>query len=123
MKKSNVLIVEDDPDLRESWVMFFNNFGIDIYTATNGLEAKEIIDQYPMEVIVTDLQMPVKDGYFVLEYVKNKNINPQVWVCSGQLLTKKKLLSKEYVNKIITKPFDMLGAVQEIISMVNASKS
>ena len=72
MKKSNVLIVEDDKDLRETWQIFFSNFGFSIHTAAHGLDALEIIDQYPLEIVITDLQMPVKDGYFVLEHLKSK---------------------------------------------------
>ena len=126
MTKKNILIVEDDKDLRESWEMFFNNFGVDVHTVTNGMEAKEIINQYPLEIILTDIQMPLKDGYFVLEYAKSQRTDTKVWACSGQLFTKNVLENKYHFDKILTKPFDMLNVVEEIISITsenNANKT
>tara|TARA_Y100000385_G_C13097234_1_gene642127 strand:- start:3364 stop:3744 length:381 start_codon:yes stop_codon:yes gene_type:complete len=126
MTKKNILIVEDDKDLRESWEMFFNNFGVDVHTVTNGMEAKEIINQYPLEIILTDIQMPLKDGYFVLEYAKSQRIDTKVWACSGQLFTKNVPENKYHFDKILTKPFDMLNVVEEIISITsenNANKT
>lgn len=126
MTKKNILIVEDDYVLRESWEMFFNNFGVDIHTAANGMEAKEIINQYPIKIIVTDLQMPVKDGYYVLEYVKSQNIDAKVWVCSGHLLDHTELEKKYNVDRVLSKPFNMLNTVKELISIMsenNANKT
>lgn len=123
MKKIRVLIVEDDTALRETWEMFFENFGFYIHTAANGLEAIEIIRDHAPEIIVTDLQMPVKDGYFVLEYIKSKNIDAKVWVCSGHLLTKENISSKYKIDEILTKPFDMLVIVKEIISIISKNNS
>lgn len=119
MKKNNVLIVEDDALLRETWIMFFETYGVSIHTATNGLEAVEIIDQHPIELIVTDLTMPVKDGYFVLEHIKSKKINVKTWVYSGHLLSNEKMLENYNVDKILTKPFDMKDSVNEIMSLVS----
>lgn len=118
MTKKNILIVEDDNDLRESWEMLFNNFGVDIHTAANGMEAKEIINQYPLKIIVTDLQMPVKDGYYVLEFVKSQNIDAKVWVCSGHLLDHTELEKKYNVDRVLRKPFNMLNTVKELISIM-----
>ena len=123
MINKNILIVEDDKDLRESWEMFFNNFGVDVHTATNGMEAKEIINQYPLEIILTDIQMPLKDGYFVLEYEKSQRIDTKVWACSGHLSTKNVLENKYHFDKILTKPFDMLNVVEEIISITSENNA
>ncbi len=126
MIKKNILIVEDDNDLRESWEMFFNNFEVYIHTAANGLEAVEIIHQHPLKIIVTDLQMPGKDGYYVLEYVKSQNIDAKVWVCSGHLLDHTELEKKYNIDRILRKPFNMLNTVKELISIMsenNANKT
>ena len=123
MIRNKILIVEDDRDLRESWEMFFENFGFSINTADNGLQASEIINEYPMDIIVTDLNMPVKDGHFVIDFAKSKNKDVIVWVCSGQLPPYDGISTKYKIDKVLTKPFDMLSAVQEIVSICSANNA
>ena len=123
MKKKNILIVEDDKDLRESWEMFFNTFGVYIHFASNGLEAEEIINQYPLEIVVTDVQMPVQDGYFVLECAKSKNMDTTVWACSGHLILEQEVENKYNFDKILIKPFDMLRTVKELIAITSENNA
>ena len=123
MMKKNILIAEDDDKLRESWEMFFDHFEVYIHTAANGLEAVEILHQHPIKILVTDLQMPVKDGYFVLEFAKSQNIDAKVWVCSGNLLDHKELEKKYNIERFLRKPFNMLNTVKELISITSENNA
>jgi CheY-like chemotaxis protein len=61
---SRVLIVEDDPDLRESLQALLERRGYDTETAEHGVEALEKIDpDAPPALILLDLMMPVMDGW------------------------------------------------------------
>ena len=115
--KKNILIVEDLSSLRDTWKLIFFNFGVDIHTAANGEEAIEILKEHQIDIIVTDLQMPIKDGYYVLEYLKSNKIEAITWVCSGQLMPSRPL-DEFQVDKILLKPFNMIQEVQEIIALV-----
>ena len=117
MSKSNILIVEDLLSLRDTWELIFSNFGVDIHTAAHGDQAVEILKKHPIEIIVTDLQMPVRDGYYVLEYMQANDIDIITWVCSGQLMPSRPL-DEFRVDKILMKPFNMIKEVQEIIGLV-----
>ena len=118
MNKDNILLVEDLPSLRDTWELIFSNFGVTIHTASNGDEAVEILKEHPIDIIVTDLQMPVKDGYYVLDYIKSNNLDIITWVCSGQLMPSRPL-DEFRVDKILLKPFNMIQEVQEIIKLAN----
>ncbi len=59
----NILIVEDDPDMREVLSAVFTNEGYRSFTAKNGLEAFEIIENEYIDLIITDIMMPGMDGY------------------------------------------------------------
>lgn len=60
-----VLLVEDDPDLREGLAFLIRRWGRAVVTAANGREALEQLDQMagPPCMIILDLTMPEMDGW------------------------------------------------------------
>ena len=65
MSGGPVLLVEDDRDIREILAETLELEGFEVVTASNGLEALEVIRGMPARpaVILLDLMMPVLDGY------------------------------------------------------------
>lgn len=61
------LIVEDDPVLRDLYVRKFARTEHTIATAQNGQVALQMIEDKPPDLLILDLNMPVMDGYSVLE--------------------------------------------------------
>jgi two-component system, OmpR family, alkaline phosphatase synthesis response regulator PhoP len=65
-----ILIVDDDPDIRLFLEFNLKKKGFGISQAANGEKALEILkDQIP-DLIITDMMMPILDGYGLLEAVK-----------------------------------------------------
>ena len=59
-----VLVVEDDPDLREMMEQMLHLEGFATLTAPNGQEALNLLNTgAPVKVILLDLMMPVMDGW------------------------------------------------------------
>lgn len=63
----DILIAEDDPVLREVYTKKFTLAGYRIRTAENGEEAIAHITTQPPEILILDINMPVLDGFGVLE--------------------------------------------------------
>jgi CheY-like chemotaxis protein len=61
--RPRVLIVEDDPDLRELMAQLLTGEGFDTDVASNGQEALDKALDNPPRVIVLDMVMPVMDGW------------------------------------------------------------
>ena len=62
-----VLIVEDDPDIRESLQHLLELHGHQVLVAGNGKEAVELLSRSPRPaVMVLDMSLPVMDGHRVL---------------------------------------------------------
>jgi CheY-like chemotaxis protein len=58
-----VLVVEDDSDIRESFVEFLRSEGFQVYQARHGVEALGVLRQMPQPALVlADLMMPIMDG-------------------------------------------------------------
>src|SRR5262245_54824820 len=71
MKKRRVLIVDDEPSVRESLRMVLKA-RYDILTAASGNSALELIGVEPVDVVLLDILMPGPDGLEVLERLKDQ---------------------------------------------------
>ena len=119
MKKDRILIVEDQDNLRETWKMILNTFNVNPFMAENGEKAVEILKTEDIAIVVTDLQMPVQDGYYVLDYLKSHTKNIITWVCTGQLIPNPPLTNYT-VHKTILKPFNMILESKELIALLQS---
>jgi CheY-like chemotaxis protein len=80
-----VLVVDDEPAVR--WLLqqdlpaHLPDFAV--ATVGNGQEAIDYLLAYPVDVIVTDIHMPVKDGFELLAHVRNHHPNLPVVVLAS----------------------------------------
>jgi CheY-like chemotaxis protein len=62
--RGSILIVEDEPDVRETLAAVFEEEGYEVACAPHGAEALNCLRRSPLpSVILLDLQMPVMDGW------------------------------------------------------------
>ena len=59
---STILIVDDDPEIREAERRLFTGEGHSVLTAANGRDALELLGRIRPDLILLDLSMPVMDG-------------------------------------------------------------
>lgn len=65
--KCNFLIAEDDAVLRDLYIRKFSKSDFDIRTAANGQETLDKIKEKAPDLLLLDINMPVLDGFGVLE--------------------------------------------------------
>ncbi|MDP3980670.1 MAG: sigma-54 dependent transcriptional regulator [Chlamydiota bacterium] len=71
MKKSKILIVDDDQTFREAFKDFLIKRNKFVDTAKDGLEGLEMAKSQSYDLIISDLQMPGMDGITLLRHLKN----------------------------------------------------
>jgi CheY-like chemotaxis protein len=83
--RRTVLIVDDDPGTLYVLASGLSNVldMFDVVTAANGREAIELLEERPIDVLVTDLAMPVMDGFALIAYLTNQRSTLPVVVLSG----------------------------------------
>ena len=72
MKKRNVLIVDDDPDVLSMLERLLKKLEYNPFVAKNGEEAVQIIDRNKIDVVVSDLVMSEMGGMELLKRVKSR---------------------------------------------------
>jgi two-component system response regulator MprA len=62
LRAATVLIVEDDPVLRELYQKVLELEGYAVITAEDGIDALQRVERQPVDAVVLDLMMPRMDG-------------------------------------------------------------
>jgi two-component system response regulator MprA len=63
MTSSRLLVVDDDPDVRDSLSRALRYAGYQVLTAVHGGEALDAVARSPVDLIVLDVLMPIMDGF------------------------------------------------------------
>jgi len=66
------LVVDDSMLIRHTVCRFLEERGFAVESATNGLEALEVLSRVRPDVIITDMQMPRMDGSELITTIKSK---------------------------------------------------
>lgn len=114
-----VLVVDDDPDIRDSIEELLRSDGLQATSAANGVEALNILSKTPIGVVLLDLMMPVMDGRQLVEEMRRREIDvPVVLLSAGRDLGR---VSKELALPAVEKPFDLddlLDAVRKNLGAI-----
>lgn len=123
MNKNSVLIIEDDNDLREAYVMILQSEGIDVHAAENGKAALDILQKKGNPgIIFLDLRMPVMGGLEFLEtYDAPAHEDTEVIVFSNydaknEIDAAYDLGARRYVLKARAAPKELIRIVRTILS-------
>jgi diguanylate cyclase (GGDEF)-like protein len=115
LKNITILYAEDEKDLREVTHQILKGFTKKQYVAQNGQEGLELFKAHENEIdlIITDVNMPVMNGLDMVKEIKKININIPIIVATA-------FSNKEYlleaidigVDKYVLKPIDIAKLLQ-----------
>jgi len=84
LRDATVLLVDDEPDWRTIIADWFGREGCRVLVAENGAEALALIRANHVDVVVSDVRMPVMDGITLLRNIKaGEDYKPSVMFISG----------------------------------------
>lgn len=102
--KIRVLMVDDEPQFRETTARVLNRKGFDITIAASGEEALEVIAQKPQDVVILDVKMGGMDGHQALTELKKIAPETQVIMLTGHGSQDSAIIARQreafdYLNK------------------------
>ncbi|HEX3068797.1 MAG TPA: response regulator [Thermoanaerobaculia bacterium] len=107
-QRKRVLVVDDDPRVRELLVWVLERQSLAVDQASDGREALALVGENQYAVIVLDLFMPVLDGFGVLDALAGRDgsSQPVVLVLTAAERSDIPHLDSRRVHGIVKKPFD-----------------
>lgn len=105
----NILVVDDNALIKDVLAQWIRSAMQDthILTAGNGREALDILNNTPVSLVLTDLQMPVMNGYELIEYCKKNRPEIPVYAMTGERTPEVvRRLGLMGVPMTVEKPFD-----------------
>ncbi|MEK6627110.1 MAG: response regulator [Bdellovibrionota bacterium] len=73
LNNKNVLVVDDEIEIRKALIFDLKRRGCNIFEAANGTDAIEIVKKNPIDIVVTDVRMPNGDGVDLLKQIRAYN--------------------------------------------------
>ena len=112
-----ILIVEDDQSLLNLYQIVLNKQGYETFPARHGEEAWEIMEKEHVDLVITDIMMPVMDGYSFLRSIRETNPElPVLMITAKDDFTSKSMGFSLGTDDYMTKPID----VNEMVLRVKA---
>lgn len=105
--KNRVLIIDDEPDIRELVNLTLTKMGLEADTAIGVVSAKKKLDQHRYDLILTDMRMPDGSGLDVVQYVQERELPTPIVVMTAygnadQAVQSLKAGAFDYIQKPLT---------------------
>ncbi len=117
-----VCIVDDEADIREIYSLKFESEGFRVISAANGEEGLKLMREQKPDVVLLDLQMPVKNGMDVLREMKEDESIGSIPVVILSNVSDEKTFAKVgkfethfYIVKALTTPQKVVDIVHEVL--------
>jgi CheY-like chemotaxis protein len=118
-KRRQVLVVDDNEAVRDVLSRVFSSLGYSVTVAVNGLEGGTFFLTGSYDLVVTDLQMPLMNGWELSRLVKERSPETPVVVitgCPGE--THRGAMERNCVDAVIPKPFRIEEIERTVRSLV-----
>jgi CheY-like chemotaxis protein len=124
-----ILVIDDDEMTLEVIKKILEAEGYQVVTAEDGQQGLEAFHQHPIDLVITDLVMPVKDGLrTIMDLRKESQDLPIIAISAGGAIAKERYLTvAQYLGGItaIPKPLkrrELVGAVKKLLKPKDLSK-
>lgn len=116
-----ILLCDDESHILNAAEFKFKRAGFEVFTAADGEEGWQVVQQQHPDVVITDCQMPRLDGLGLAERINNDPATTGLPVimltAKGFELPKEEICRKYGIQAVVAKPFsprDLLSRVENI---------
>lgn len=115
----SILVVDDTPSLAESLTDILTIKGYDVYAASSGAEALEILQNHQVDILLTDVRMPDMDG--VALHRATRKTHPNLFTILMTAYAADDIIQRgmaEGIKTVLTKPLD----IDFLLTLLSAAK-
>ena len=113
----HILVVDDTADIRGYLGAILKSAGYHVHEAENGSTVIELLESHPVDLLVTDVVMPVTEGIETIRDVKRLFPDIKIIATSGYYFYLQ-MAHKLGADRVFEKPFDaenLLAAIRELL--------
>jgi DNA-binding response OmpR family regulator len=116
-----VLIVDDNQSVASVVQLVLELEGYEVRSALNGPDGYLAYLQFRPDIVITDIQMPGKDGFELMKHIREEDATIRTIYMSGDLGQFHSILEEEkskYQINLLEKPFsseELIGRVSELV--------
>ena len=113
---ANLLIVDDEQEIREMLARHFAFEGYNILQAEDGLEALEVLNNQKVDLVISDIVMPRMSGVELLEVIHKEFPMIRVNMITGYV-TQSHLLQcmQNHADNVVYKPLEDLQELEDSV--------
>lgn len=120
---NRILLVEDDERLQQLYQSVLERAGFFVFAVANGTEALKRLESTQVDVIITDIMMPVMDGYELLETLRSSRVETPVLIITAKAdFEDKKKGFQLGTDDYMTKPVDVNEMVLRVEALLRRAK-
>ena len=117
----SVLIVEDDPNIRELLQMYLEKDGYAVTCAADGSQGLMKFRSIKPDLVLLDVMMPVMDGWAVCKAIRQDSNTPVIMLTAKSETDDKLMGLKAGADDYVTKPFEMKELLARIEAVLRRS--
>jgi len=115
---SKILIVDDDPNIRELVKVLLKDDGVDVYEASDGLEALLEVEKTKIDMVILDIMMPNMDGWQLCKKLREDYDFP-ILMLTAKGETKEKIKGFQLgTDDYLVKPFEPMELIMRVKALL-----
>jgi CheY-like chemotaxis protein len=117
----NVLVVDDEPDSLEVATRILRFYGANVTSAGHGQEALEVVQKSAPRFIISDLSMPVMDGWGLLYELKQERSTmdiPVIALTAHSMVGDRQRAIEAGFHNYLTKPLTAATFMKDLLQLL-----
>jgi DNA-binding response OmpR family regulator len=122
--KATILIVDDEPDVREVLQEYLTAHGYAAICAENAAAARALVEKHPVDLALVDVNMPGEDGLSFARYVRERHATVAVIMLTSAGMVVDRIVGLEMgADDYVGKPFDPRELVARVKSVLRRTSA
>ena len=106
--KQKILVVDDDPSLRELLAEFLERGGFEVRTAQDGRAGLNALDRYHFDLILTDYRMPAMTGIEMAAVIRRSDtVTPIILITGDFYELDLEMVARAGITRVLPKPIKL----------------
>ena len=121
-REASLLIVDDDPEIREELSSYLSLYGMEVASAGCGADAEKLLAERDFDIVLLDLWLGGENGFDILRQIRKDSQIPCIMVTAQDEVTDKIVGLELGADDYLTKPVNLRELLARIRALIRRAK-